>query len=912
LGAWTPLGPGNVGGRTRSLLIHPTSPSIMYAGAVAGGVWKTTNGGASWAPLSDLAANLAVSSLAMDPRNPSVLYAGTGEGFFNGDFVRGDGIFKTTNAGATWTQLASTNDKASFYYVNKIVVSPNNSGRVYAATRIGIMRSLDGGTSWTRVLGAAAVNGCTDLVIRTDKTVDYVFAACGTFARGSIYRNRNAAGAGTWERVLTEPGMGRTSLALARSNQSIIYALSASVAPGRYEHGLHAVFRSTSSGAAGSWARRADTTAPKLNRLLLSNPVIAYYSRCFGGDDAYYNQGWYDNVIAVDPTNPNYVWAGGVDLFRSTDGGATWRLASYWWISPGDPQYVHADQHVIVFHPQYNGSTNQQMFIGNDGGIFRTSNAKTATASSDPCADAQGSIAWTELNNSYGVTQFYHGLPYPNGATYFGGTQDNGTVRGSDATGLNGWTEINDGDGGHVAVDPTNPRTLYAEYPDGVIRKSTDGGTTFADAVAGLDDDGFLFITPFVMDPTNPERLWTGGEFMWRTDNGAGMWARASTSLCGAGSVSAIAVAPSDRNRVFAGMSDGCINRTGVGTTATATTAWAVSTPRAGYVSSIAVHPTSDSVVYATYATFGGAHVWRSGDRGVTWTSIDGSGATGIPDVPVHAIVIDPANTARLYIGTDVGVFVSRDGGATWAVENTGFANVITESLASGGLGTTPHLFAFTHGRGAWRTPTAYRLTVTKSGGGTGTVTSNPARITCGATCAANFSIGQTVTLTASAASGSVFAGWSGACSGTGSCTVTMNAAKSVTATFAKPAQVRFLNSTQLSTGQFYTATLTTGQGYNWSSFTGTVSAYKTVTHSSLSTLVVSGPSFSQPFGGSFTITPGRKYRITFFFDSNFVLRLGITDEGAVAAPAGARPGQPAETLAPEGGGGKHDLVPAR
>ncbi|HMV51775.1 MAG TPA: hypothetical protein PKD31_28790, partial [Blastocatellia bacterium] len=149
LPSWTPLGPGNVGGRTRALLIHPTNANTMYAAGVAGGVWKTTDGGATWLPLTDLLSNIAVSSLAMEPGNPNVIYAGTGEGFSNIDAVRGAGIFKTTDGGASWTQLATTANNANFYYVSDIVLSPLNTQRVYAATSRGVFRSVDGGGSWT-------------------------------------------------------------------------------------------------------------------------------------------------------------------------------------------------------------------------------------------------------------------------------------------------------------------------------------------------------------------------------------------------------------------------------------------------------------------------------------------------------------------------------------------------------------------------------------------------------------------------------------------------------------------------------------------------------------------------------------------------------------------------------------------
>src|SRR4030095_11346192 len=168
-------GPGNVGGRTRALLIDPVNPDVMYAAAVAGGIWKTTNGGSSWLPLNDFLANIAVTCLVLDPSNPNIIYAGTGEGVFNADAVRGAGIFKSTDAGAHWTRLAATIGNANFFQVNDIVVSPSNGQHVYAATRSGVWRSLDGGTSWNQAIVsnvANGANGAMDLVLRTDQASD--------------------------------------------------------------------------------------------------------------------------------------------------------------------------------------------------------------------------------------------------------------------------------------------------------------------------------------------------------------------------------------------------------------------------------------------------------------------------------------------------------------------------------------------------------------------------------------------------------------------------------------------------------------------------------------------------------------------------------------------------------------------
>jgi hypothetical protein len=769
LGTWQSLGPGNVGGRTRSLIIDPVNPSVMYAAAVAGGIWKTTNGGNSWAPLNDFLANIAVTCMAIDPSNPNVLYAGTGEGVFNIDAVRGAGMFKTTDGGANWTRLTATVNNADFFFVNDIVVSPSNSQHVYAATRSGVFRSLDGGASWDLQLAsnvANGANGAMDLVMRTDQATDYIFAAVGTFARSHIFRNTDAGGSGTWVDVFSETNQGRTSLAIAPSNQNVIYAMASCIACGagtnpsfptaNYTDGLLGVFRSTAAGAAGTWTTQVRNTSANLqDTLLLSNGVNAVLTTCgFSGTNQFLNQGWYDNVLAVDPTDSDKIWAGGIDLFRSDNGGVNWGVASYWWFqvngtppANGNPQLVHADNHIIAFHPDYNGTTNQTMFAANDGGIYKTDNAKAGnvgyatgttpgggaiTATSPICGGPNpgnvltipSPVIWGPLNNNYAVTQFYHGLPYPNGQTYFGGAQDNGTNRGTDAAGPNAWARVFGGDGGYVAVNPTNTNTIFFETTGLTLKRSTNGGLSSADVISGISGDVFPFITVFRMDPNTPTRLWIGGRFMWRTDNNATNWTRTSNAQQTGGSITAMAIAPGNSNVVISGAASGQFRRTTVGLTANAASVLASTwvqtfTPRGngnGTISWVEYDPSNINNVWATISNFNGTpnaqgtsagHVFKSTNGGAIWTLADGTQTPGnvnaIPDIPAHSVAIDPNDNQRIYVGTDLGVFVSLDGGANWARETTGFSNTVVESLTAISNNGVTSLFAFTHGRGAFK-----------------------------------------------------------------------------------------------------------------------------------------------------------------------------------------------------------------
>ena len=504
----------------------------MYAGGVSGGVWKTTNGGQYWNPMADEIANIAVNSMAMRPDDPETIYIGTGEGYFREEVrgtwlpLRGAGIFVSRDGAATWERLEST-DNEDFHWVNDLIVSTKDPDRIYAATRTGVHISTDGGASWEHSLVATQKGGCLDLEVRTDLATDWLFASCGTLDQATVYRRKIAAGT-NWEPVLSQPGMGRTTLAIAPSRQNIIYALSASNVPGPnglFEQALHAVYRSTSGGAAGSWVVQVDNTDPnKVNTLLLTNPITSSYTDC----------GW----ASYDPWIPDGVvlqrhrrrsgrprcglGGRGRSLpFRQRRPGLGRRLllvgcrpgpelrprrSARHRLSPRlrrrrQHQDVHRERRRDLLHRQPERS---DLTTGIDG----------------ICNTITSRVFFQSYNNNMGITQFYHGTPYPGGERYIGGTQDNGTVVGADALGPERWRFVHGGDGGYTAVDPTSPNLVYAESQRFGFVKSTDGGSTFTDAISGVNDGGFLFITPFTMDLNEPQRLWTGGYRLWRTDNG--------------------------------------------------------------------------------------------------------------------------------------------------------------------------------------------------------------------------------------------------------------------------------------------------------------------------------------------------------------------------------------------------------
>ncbi|WP_170113160.1 C25 family cysteine peptidase [Ahniella affigens] len=795
LDSWTALGPGNVGGRTRTLVFHPNfaSNNTMFVGGVAGGIWRTTDGGSTWSPLGDFNPNIAVTAMLIDRTNANHLWVGTGEGFFNVDGVRGAGIFESNDGGTTWTQIQTTAPSASntnFRYVIDMAQSPNAAATFYVTTLTGLWRTTDSGATWTRYIdptAGTAANGCHDIIVRPDITPnDTVVVSCGNFAptgtATGIWQSTNAnAVTPTWSKRLGPAGttvlnrMGRTSLAVAPSNSATMYALiacSAQATSGttacgdlggtandnHFDDGLRAIYRSTDGGA--TWAAQYTngfTEATTANReLLLTNPLIGRCGLCtsicgVGATSSYGGQGWYDNVIAVDPANASRVWVGGIDLWRSDDAGVNWGIASYWGqqYMPGVPvtNYAHADQHGIWFPPNYDGSTVKTLFVTNDGGVHRTLDATVAVGTSSTNSQATNSIcgqanrpaiAWGNLNNGYQVTQFYHGTVFPNGQTYFGGAQDNGTnLRAESTMSANQWNEVNGGDGGYVAVDPTNTNILYSETTGISIDKSTDGGVNWASAISGITDVGGLFINPFLLDPNLNTRLFTSGRSIWRSANSAGTWTQASSALatrtCGASAFndnySAYAVAPGDSNLMVMGSDLGRLCRITNATSSTNATTPVCTTPlgtNCATISSIAFDATqatstaqNSRVVFATVSDFGFSHVLKSTDGGQTWTAIDNQAGTTarLPDVPAHSLVTDAAYGVgqRLYVGTDLGVFVSIDAGLNWMRENAGFANTPVEwlqmhartigtGLAAAKAPATGQLFAFTHGRSLFKT----------------------------------------------------------------------------------------------------------------------------------------------------------------------------------------------------------------
>jgi PKD repeat protein len=649
---WTWLGPGNIGGRIRSIIIHPTQTNVMWCGGVDGGVWKTLNGGTSWFPLNDFMANLAIGCMVLDWSDTNVLYAGTGEGTYNIDAIRGAGIFKSFDGGSNWFQLPGT-ISSSFQYVNRLSMDPTNSQVLLAATRGGIWRTANGGTNWSFRLG-------TEMLCIAFNPTDSTQAIASGYNGHTYY---SIDGGVTWVAATGIPApsgfvVGRVELAYSASNPLIVYASVDTTSRG-------SIYQSTDGGH-------------------------SYTNRSTTGTNYLSSQGWYDNFVWADPFNTNIVVVGGTDVYRSTDGGMTLTDIG------GYSGSIHPDQHVLVANPLFNGTTIRTVFVGNDGGLFRATDIYTASSSS----------GWANLNHNLGITQFYGAAGNSNTSVIVGGTQDNGTLRYTLGGGAQGWTSMFGGDGGFAAADLSNSSYFYGEYVYLQIHRSANGGTSsgyiyagVTGATNGIGDAGSgstaNFIAPFILDPNNPNTMLAGGVSLWRSLSVKATtptWSAIKPSV--SSPISAIAVAPGNSDVIYVGHNNGVVYYTANGTAATPTWSQRNSGLPARNCTSLAIAPSGR--VYATFGGYSSGNVWQSSNNGLSWVNI----TANLPAAPMNSIVVAPADTNTLYVASEVGIYGTSNNGGTWATGNNGPANVSVDQLFWMGN----KLVAVSHGRGIWST----------------------------------------------------------------------------------------------------------------------------------------------------------------------------------------------------------------
>jgi photosystem II stability/assembly factor-like uncharacterized protein len=638
---WQLAGPTNAGGRMTSVAIHPSNTQVMYLGSAAGGIFKTINGGTTWSPIFDNALTLAIGDVAIAPSNPNILYVGTGEANGGGGSTNYDGVgvYKTMDAGATWKHVGPT-DIGS---IGKVVIDAKNPNRVFVAAmgylyapsnKRGVYRTQDGGATWQKVLYLTDSTGAIDLAIHPTRP-DTVYAAMWERSRTPYLRDyggptcgifRSINGGQTWIKMtkgLPATNIGRIGISISEGNPSVLYALYAD------EVGNYAgTFRSNDNGE--NWTA-----------LDPSKQLQFMYS----------GFGWWFGKIFADPVNADIVYALGLDVHRSTDGGQNWLTVS---------NNNHVDNHGFWINP----NNNTEIYSGNDGGFY---GSKT-----------NGST-WTYYN-SIPNTQFYAcEIDEQNPQRLYGGTQDNGTWRTLDGN-KDFWQYILGGDGFYALVDPTDNRYVYAESQNGNLARSMDGGATFGFALGGVNSsDRRNWNMPIAFATDNPATLYLGTTKIYRSTDRALNWTPISPDLTNGkvnianvsfGTITTIDVSPKNPQIIYAGTDDG-----NVWVTANGGTTWTKisQTFPLRWITRVTADPFDANTAYVTVSGFRWneyqPNIFKTTNLGATWVNI----STNLPQVPVNDIIPDPSARGTLYAATDVGVFVSSSNIAPkWDILGTG------------------------------------------------------------------------------------------------------------------------------------------------------------------------------------------------------------------------------------------------
>jgi uncharacterized protein (TIGR03437 family) len=666
---WVPIGPAPIGaanygnhgpnaGIVSSLAIDPRNPNVIYAGAGNAGVWKSTNGGGSWAPLTDTQPGIGTTTVALDPFQPDTVYASTGARTYETSAGCGSGVglLKSADGGATWTIVGGTattapgGKPAAIGNINALAVNPAKRGVMLAVLNDcvtqGLYRSADSGATWS--------------LVQAGNIISAVFGSDGQYAYagadyGVVYGS--ADGGQTWSKI---NGSGANSIPTTVGNE-VARAAFVAVAPWN------------SAVVMASLDRDSDS---QLFGLYLSQDYGKTWKTLVNAPDYCGTQCWYNPALAFHPKDPSILYAGGLNFYRSTDGGLSWTDIG----GPQDGVRMHVDHHGIAFSPDASA-----LYVTNDGGIWKTA------------APTAASPAWTALNSTLAITEFYALATSPSDLSFsIGGTQDNGTIQVS----AGDWESSQQcGDGGQVAIDPSNPNNVYvACAATEWIVKSTAGGAfgTWQRSDTGVASaDHAAWVPPLLIDPAQPSHLFYGTYRAYQTTNGGARWIPISGDLTGGGTeaLTTLAVA-ADSTTVYSGSSDGKLYVT---TNAGAGATWvsrAAGLPNR-YVNGITTDPTDPQTAYVVYSGYGTGHIYKTANQGKTWTDISGN----LPDTSVDDLTIDPDLPGVLYAGTDIGVFRTTDQ-KLWAPLGAGLPHAIVNSVKL--HRATRTLRAATYGRSVW------------------------------------------------------------------------------------------------------------------------------------------------------------------------------------------------------------------
>jgi PKD repeat protein/photosystem II stability/assembly factor-like uncharacterized protein len=652
-GDWENLGPffipenkGYKGlGRLNAIAFHPTDPGIIFAGAPAGGLWITHDGGNIWNSYCDGLPSLGVSSIAVDYTNPDILYMGTGDR--DAGDAYGIGVLKSFDSGVNWS---TANAGIENLTVGRMIIHPKDPLILYIATSGGIFRTDNGGTTWNN----QATGNFKEIVMKPNDP-ETLYASKG----GSFYKTTD--GGNTWVQITNGlAGGARAVIAVTPDNPEVVYFLLTN------SDSFKALYRSTDAG--NSFTEMSNS------------PNIMSWG-CQGGNGG---QAWYDLEIAADPLDEFTIFAGGVNCFKSTDGGATWQISSHWWGDCNVPS-VHADLHVLEYNP-----VDGRLYAGNDGGIYWT---------------ADGGASWPEITDGMPISQVYKiGQSATIKDLVINGYQDNGTSTWYGNT----WEFTRGGDGFECIIDHQNPAYSYASLYYGSVARYYNNNYQMVvceNGAYGIDESG-AWITPFIMDEYDANVMFIGYKNVWRCENvkaGSSQisWKKISDNLAGnnGSNLAVLEQSPANTNILYAGRYDSKVFRTD--DAFANSPVWFNLTPflpQAVTPGDIEAHPSDVNIVYILL----GSKVYKSTDKGLSWEDISGS----LPDVHLTSIVYYKSSQEGLYVSSDLGVFYRDASMEDWIWFNQGLPvdasvreiEIYYDPDSPGG----DAIRAGTYGRGLW------------------------------------------------------------------------------------------------------------------------------------------------------------------------------------------------------------------
>jgi photosystem II stability/assembly factor-like uncharacterized protein len=695
---WVPVGPDQRAsssltkgmGRINCIAFHPTDANTFWVGVAQGGVWKTTNSGSTWTPLTDDLPILRISDIAIDPVDPDIIYICVGDyGYIDialdlDDRKRhshyGLGVYKSIDGGANWSATGLTYQLTELdgSLMRRVLIDPNNTSNLVAAGVSGIWTSSDAGSTWLQTQDSLI----WDIEIDPNNS-NVVYASTGHLKEqqwGSAGIMKSTDFGSTWTLLSTGiPPTGavqRVELAIAPTNSNHLYAIACD-----YNEGLYGVYSSLNAGSTWSLVNSGQTN------------ILEWYDGTGAG-----GQGTYDLSILVDPTNENKIYTGGVNIWGSADGGATFDAVSLWYDSYGPG--LHADQHQFKYNPLDN-----KFYVCNDGGLVRTSQILIGSwndANNFP--NYQWPTTWEYVSDGMQTNSFYAvGISEGNSGNFSAGAQDNATYFNNNSN----WSNLFGGDGMHTMLHPTDPNTIYGSSQYGRILYSTNGGSNLSHMFKPPGEDG-EWVTPFMFAPSTTNQIYGGFGNLHVASPGSSFNNPLTSFADMPGAsvpapISQFNISESDPDHIYIAkriyhsynqLSELWVTGDG-GLTWTNRTS---GLPDSSYFTSVEVDNDDPLNAWVVVAGFeAGKHVYHTTDGGITWQNE----TFDLPNLPTNCIIHrDESIYNTVYVATDIGVYYSNDTLNSWIAYNQNLPNVIVSDLEI--HYSDEKLYAATFGRGVW------------------------------------------------------------------------------------------------------------------------------------------------------------------------------------------------------------------